>query len=66
MYLADIFTVAPSMAGIPGLAVPFGFSKNGLPMGFQLMGPRFSEYALFALGEMFEKETGFKPKVANI
>lgn len=66
MYLADIFTVAPSMAGIPGLAIPSGFSKSGFPMGFQIMGPRFSEYTLFALGELFEKETGYKPKVANL
>jgi aspartyl-tRNA(Asn)/glutamyl-tRNA(Gln) amidotransferase subunit A len=65
MYLADVFTVAPSMAGIPGLAIPCGFSKSMLPLGFQLMGPRFSEYTLFGLGEMFEKETGYKPKVAN-
>lgn len=66
MYLADIFTVAPSMAGIPGLAIPCGFSKSKLPLGFQLLGPRFSEETLFNLGEMFEKETGYKPKVANI
>jgi len=66
MYLADVFTVAPSMVGIPGLSIPSGFSKSGLPMGFQLMGPRFSEETLFSLGKMFEKETGYKPKVAKI
>ncbi len=66
MYLADIFTVAPSMAGIPGLSIPFGFSKTKLPLGFQLIGPRSSEYTLFALGEMFEKETEYRPQVAKI
>jgi len=66
MYLADVFTVAPSMAGIPGLSIPSGFSKSGLPMGFQLMGPRFSEYSLFSLGEMFEKATDYKPNVAKL
>lgn len=66
MYLADIFTVSANLAGIPGLAIPSGFTKEGLPLGFQLMGPRFSEYTLFALAEMFEKETGYKPLVANL
>lgn len=66
MYLADIFTVSANLTGIPGLAVPCGFTKNNLPLGFQLMGPRFSEYTLFFLGEMFEKETRYKPKVADL
>ena len=55
MYLADILTVPANLAGIPGLAVPSGFTKKGLPLGFQLMGPRFSENVLFALGELFEE-----------
>ncbi len=66
MYLTDIYAATANLAGIPSLAVPFGFSKKGFPLGFQLMGPRFSEYTLFVLGEMFEKETGYKPKVANL
>jgi len=66
MYLADIFTVSANLAGIPGLAIPCSFTKRGLPLGFQLMGPRFSEYTLFALGKLFEKETDYKPKVAKL
>ena len=66
MYLTDIYAATANLAGIPSLAVPFNFTKDGLPLGFQLMGPRFSECTLFALGEMFEKETGYKPKVANM
>ena len=66
MYLTDIYAATANLAGIPSLAVPFNFTKDGLPLGFQLMGPRFSEYTLFTLGEMFEKETGYKPKVANL
>lgn len=66
MYLTDVFAATANLSGIPSLAIPFTFSKKGLPLGFQLMGPRFSEYTLFALGEVFEKETGYKPKVANI
>ena len=64
MYLADIFTVPANLAGIPGLAVPSGFNKKGLPLGFQLMGPRFSESTLFELGRLFESATDYKPKVA--
>ena len=66
MYLTDIFAATANLAGIPSLALPFGFTKDNLPLGFQLMGPRFSEETLFSLGKMFEKETGFIPKIANI
>ena len=66
MYLTDIYAATANLSGIPSLAIPFNFSTEGLPLGFQLMGPRFSEYTLFALGEIFEKETGYKPKVANL
>jgi len=66
MYLADIFTVAANLAGIPGLAVPCGFTKNKLPIGFQLMGPRFSENVLFELGKLYEKATNYKPEVAKL
>lgn len=57
MYLADILTVPANLAGIPGLAIPTGVNKKGLPLGFQLMGPRFSENVLFALGELYQEET---------
>jgi len=64
MYLADVFTVSANIAGIPGLAIPSGFNKKGLPLGFQLMGPRFSEETLFTLGKMFQKVTNYVPKLA--
>ena len=53
MYLTDIFAATANLAGIPSLAVPSGETKKGLPLGFQLMGPRFSEEMLFKLGEMY-------------
>ena len=64
MYLADVYTVAANLAGIPGLSVPYGFTKSGLPLGFQILGPRFSENTLFALGALFEKATNYKPRMA--
>jgi aspartyl-tRNA(Asn)/glutamyl-tRNA(Gln) amidotransferase subunit A len=65
MYLADIFTAPANLAGIPGLAIPSGFNKDGLPLGFQLMGPKYSEPVLFSLGKMYQEVTGYKPKLAN-
>ncbi len=66
MYLADIYTVAANLAGICGISIPFGFTHNGLPLGFQLLGARFAEPTIFALGEKFEKLTDFKPQVAEM
>lgn len=66
MYLADIFTVSANLAGIPAISIPSGFNKVGLPLGFQLMGPRFSENILFELGKRYQKETGYKPEIAKI
>lgn len=66
MYLTDIYAATANLSGIPALALPSGFSKEGLPLGFQLMGPRFSENTLFDLGKLFEKSTNYKPKVANL
>lgn len=61
MYMADIFTVSANLAGIPGLAIPAGFS-NGLPVGFQLLGPGFSEEMLFDLGKKYQSQTNWHEK----
>ena len=64
MYLADVLTAAANVAGIPGLAIPSGLSSEGLPLGFQLMGARFSEPTLFKLGKLYQKTVEWKPKIA--
>lgn len=56
MYLSDIFTITANLAGIPGLALPVGFS-NGLPVGMQILGPQFSEELLFQIGYAYEQKT---------
>lgn len=66
MYLTDIYAATANLSGIPSLAIPFGFTKDKLPLGFQLMGPRFSEKVLFALAKLFEKATSYVPRVANL
>lgn len=59
MYLSDVLTVPANIAGIPALSVPFG-KYSGLPLGFQLMGPRFSEELLFSVASKFESLTDYK------
>src|SRR6478735_817433 len=54
MYLNDIFTVTVNMAGLPGIAVPGGLDKDGLPLGLQLIGRPFEEEMLFALAQVIE------------
>lgn len=56
MYLSDIMTVAPSLAGIPAISVPAGVSEAGLPIGVQIMGPRRSDAALLALARSVEEK----------
>lgn len=65
MYLADVYTAGANLAGIPGLSIPFEFSKKGIPLGFQLLGPRFSENVLFSLGKKFHTEVGYQAKIAK-
>ena len=67
MHLADIFTVSANLAGIPGLALPAGFI-DGLPVGMQIMGPRFSESLLFRVGYHYQQLTDWhkkKPRIKN-
>jgi aspartyl-tRNA(Asn)/glutamyl-tRNA(Gln) amidotransferase subunit A len=62
MYLTDIFTLSANLAGIPGMSVPCGFSKQGLPIGLQLMGKHFDEEMLFKVAYNFEQATEFHKK----
>jgi aspartyl-tRNA(Asn)/glutamyl-tRNA(Gln) amidotransferase subunit A len=58
MYLSDVLTIPPNMAGLPGLSIPCGLSE-GLPIGLQLIGPQFSENTLFRAGHALEGALGF-------
>jgi aspartyl-tRNA(Asn)/glutamyl-tRNA(Gln) amidotransferase subunit A len=59
MYLADIYTVTGDLAGIPGISVPCGKTKAGLPVGLQILGPHFSESRILQLARAFENAGGF-------
>jgi aspartyl-tRNA(Asn)/glutamyl-tRNA(Gln) amidotransferase subunit A len=63
MYLSDIFTAPANLVGIPAIAVPSGFSREGLPLSLQIMGPHFGERALFRAAGAFERETGYWRKL---
>jgi aspartyl-tRNA(Asn)/glutamyl-tRNA(Gln) amidotransferase subunit A len=54
MYLNDIFTVPASLAGIPGISIPFGKSQNDLPLGIQLLSKHFDEQLIFNAGLYLE------------
>jgi aspartyl-tRNA(Asn)/glutamyl-tRNA(Gln) amidotransferase subunit A len=58
MYLTDVLTIPPNMAGLPGLSIPCGLSE-GLPVGLQLIGAQFSENTLFRTGHALERAIGF-------
>jgi aspartyl-tRNA(Asn)/glutamyl-tRNA(Gln) amidotransferase subunit A len=57
MYLEDVFTLPANLAGVPGLAFPVGYDKDGLPIGLQLMGPHFKEDELFRIGHAYQLAT---------
>ncbi len=54
MYLSDVFTIGANLAGIPGLSVPMGLTREGLPVGVQLLGPEDAEPALLRAGRALE------------
>ena len=58
MYLADIYTVTGSLAGLPGISVPCGRTSHGLPIGLQIYGSAFGEARMLQLAEAFERAGG--------
>jgi len=58
MYVSDVLTIPPNMAGLPGLSIPCGLSE-GLPVGLQLIGPQFSENTIFRAAHALEGAIGF-------
>jgi aspartyl-tRNA(Asn)/glutamyl-tRNA(Gln) amidotransferase subunit A len=57
MYLTDVFTIPVNMAGLPGISCPAGFSRDGLPIGMQLISSHFQESKLVQLVSAFQRET---------
>jgi len=66
MYLSDVLTISANLAGIPGISVPGGFSRSGLPIGIQLQGPHFREDSLFKVAYNLERGLGLPPQRPEI
>ena len=65
MFLNDVFTVTVNLAGLPGISVPAGLDKQGLPMGLQMIGRPWEEGALLNHAYALEKSIGFVSKPAK-
>ena len=61
MYLADIYTVVGDLVGVPGISVPCGKAKSGLPIGVQILGKHFDEGTILRLGHTVEHGMANKP-----
>lgn len=57
MYMADVLTVGPSLAGLPAISVPCGFSTGGLPIGLQIIGRKFDEETILRVADAYQRET---------
>ncbi|MGB0845128.1 MAG: Asp-tRNA(Asn)/Glu-tRNA(Gln) amidotransferase subunit GatA [Thiolinea sp.] len=63
MYLADIYTIPTSLAGLPGMSFPIGFAENGLPVGMQLIGNYFEEARMLNVAHQYQQETDWHLKM---
>lgn len=66
MYLTDIATISANLAGIPGLSVPAGFDKDGMPIGLQILAPQMQDAKLLNFAYKFEQANDYYKKLANI
>jgi aspartyl-tRNA(Asn)/glutamyl-tRNA(Gln) amidotransferase subunit A len=57
MYLADIYTVTADLAGIPGISIPCGQTKEKLPIGLQILGKHFDEATILRVAHAYEQST---------
>jgi len=60
MYLNDIYTIGVNLAGLPGISIPCGFTRGGLPIGLQVIGQPFRETELLAVAAAYEKVTDWR------
>ncbi|MCX8116339.1 MAG: Asp-tRNA(Asn)/Glu-tRNA(Gln) amidotransferase subunit GatA [Desulfobacterota bacterium] len=66
MYLSDILTIPVNLAGIPAITIPCGFSREGLPIGLQIMGRHFDEGTLLRVAYTFEQNTDYHLKKPSL
>ena len=66
MYLSDIFTISCNLAGIPGISIPCGFTKDNLPIGLQILGKAMDEETILRTAYAYEQATEWHKKRASI
>lgn len=66
MYLEDIYTISVNLAGLPGISVPSGFSKENKPFGLQLIGPQNQDGRVLSASHAYEMATKFAEKIPPI
>ena len=66
MYLSDIFNISANLAGIPGISVPCGFTRGGLPIGLQLLGQPFDEARLLRAAYAYEQATPWRKRKPSL
>jgi aspartyl-tRNA(Asn)/glutamyl-tRNA(Gln) amidotransferase subunit A len=66
MYLSDIYTITANLAGIPAISVPCGLTRDGLPIGLQLLAPAFAEETLLRTARVFERATDWHTRRPGI
>ncbi|MDP3142421.1 MAG: Asp-tRNA(Asn)/Glu-tRNA(Gln) amidotransferase subunit GatA [Candidatus Omnitrophota bacterium] len=66
MYLSDIYTISVNLAGIPGISLPCGFTKNNLPIGLQILAKPFAEETIFRTAYTYEQNTEWHKQKPNL
>ena len=64
MYLGDVYTVPVNLAGLPGISLPCGYDKDGMPIGVQMVGDAFNEKAIIQAAYAFEQTREYKQPAA--
>jgi aspartyl-tRNA(Asn)/glutamyl-tRNA(Gln) amidotransferase subunit A len=67
MYLTDVCTIPANLAGTPAISIPVGLDRQGLPIGFQVMGPALGEQVLFQVAAEVERLAAFaaRPQLSH-
>ncbi len=66
MYLSDIFTISVNLAGVPGISLPCGFTRNNLPVGLQVIGKHFDEESIYKVAYAYEQATDWHKRKPSL
>ena len=66
MYLSDIYTISVNLSGVPAISIPCGFSKEGLPIGLQIITKPFAEEMMFRIAYTYEQNTDWHKRKVQL